>query len=61
MEKGSVVIYQPQVESFKGDVLTDLDVTKVRWADATPEQQETMSKIVENRIPEEGVPISLDR
>ena len=99
MDKGSIVIYQPQAETFKGSILTgraamalklngktepvfgafwfkarvntdtdartatltDVDVTKVRWTDATPEQQEALSKLVESRVPAEGWPMSMDR
>ncbi len=99
MDKGSIIVYQPQAESLKGDILTgraamalklngktepvfgafwfkarvntdtdartatltDVDVTRVRWTDATPEQQEALSKLVESRVPEAGWPMSMDR
>jgi len=41
--------------------LTNVEVTKVRWSDATPEQQEVFGKLVESKVPERGIPISMDR
>ncbi len=99
MDKGSIVVYQPQAESLKENILTgraamalklngktepvfgafwfkarvntdtdartatltDVNVTGIRWADATPEQQEALSKLVESRVPEAGWPMSMDR
>jgi hypothetical protein len=97
--EGKVIIYQPQIDSFKGDILEsraavsvtkkgsdapvfgaawfrarvqtdrdarlvhilDIEVPRVRFPEATPEQEKQLIDFLEKEIPKWEIPISLDR
>jgi hypothetical protein len=99
VSKATIIVYQPQPESFEGDRISgravvsvtpdgqsepvygtiwmsarvetdrdermvyvvDLDVTRVRFPEATPEQAEELGKVIERDLPRFGLSVSLDR
>ena len=42
-------------------LIRDVDVTKIRWPNARPEIQDSISRVIERDFPKEGFHISLDR